>query len=88
MKGTAELAIDVVDDTRPDCAFVLIGGDDLVDHAGEGSGFIDGEEAPGTSVRVAGDASSGGGSGGKRGLQKGTPVESEARLHVETLPGL
>ena len=62
-------------------AGILIWGNDLVNHAGENAGFIEREEAPGTAIGTARDASSGSRCCGEGGLQEGAAVESEARLH-------
>ena len=77
----AKLAIDVTDDARPDRAGILVRRDDLVDHAGEGSGLVKSKEAPGRSIATAGDARSCSSSGRESGLQKGAAIQSEGRLH-------
>jgi len=82
LEWSAELAVDIVDDSGPDRARILIGRNDLVNHAGQSPGFVKREELPGTAIGVAGDTGSGGGCSGKCGLQKGAAVESEARLHL------
>jgi len=74
-EGAAQLAVDVVHDPGPYSAGVLIGRDDLVDHAGERSGFVHGEELPRRALAGAGDACSGGSRGGQGGLQKGAAVQ-------------
>lgn len=85
LEWPAKLAIDVVDNPRPNRAGVLVGRYDLVHHAGEGSGFVDGEETPGRSVAAASYTRSGSGRCRESGLQKGSAIESEARLHPGVL---
>lgn len=83
--GPAKLAIDVVDDASPNRAGILVRRDDLVDHAGEGSGFVKGEEAPGRSIAAARHSGPRSGCGRESGLQKASAIESEARLHTGVL---
>src|SRR3954469_14566317 len=78
---SAELTIDVVDNTGPDSSGVLVGRDDLVDHARKRSRLLDGEELPRRSISAARNAGARNGGRGQSGLQKGTAIESESRLH-------
>jgi len=81
LERPAELAVDVVDNARPRCAWVLIGRNDLVAHGGKRTGFIDGEEPPWGAIAAACDPGSG--SRGRRdcSLQERTAVYFEARIH-------
>jgi hypothetical protein len=76
LERAAQLAVDVVHDPSPDSAGVLIRRDDLVDHAGERSGFVHGEKLPRRAIAPAGDACSGGSRGSEGSLQEGAAVES------------
>ena len=83
LEWATELAVDVIDDPGPSRACILVGWDDLVDHAGQGPGFIEGQEPPWRPVCVAGNARSGGRRGGQSGLEKGATVEPDTRLHTK-----
>src|ERR1035438_3913456 len=55
----AQLAVDVIDDTRPRGAWILVGWNDLVADRGESAGFIKRKKSPRSSVGGASHARSG-----------------------------
>jgi hypothetical protein len=79
LERPAELAVYVIDDTRPRGTRILIGRNDLVADRSQRSCFIDGQELPRSSVRAASDTRPCCGS--ERRLQEGTPVQFETRFH-------
>ncbi len=79
LEWAAKLTVDIVHNSGPCGAWILIGRNDLVADRGESPGFIDSQKSPRSSVRAATYARSCRGSKGC--LQEDTPVQFEAGFH-------
>ena len=83
LQWPAQLTVHIIHDPSPSRARIFVRRNDLVAECGKGSGFLDGEKAPGRAIRVTSNPATASCSCSQGRLQKLAPALPVRRWHRE-----